>query len=201
MKDSAAIKYEKQLLRTQMKSLRNSISREEKERRDAVIYQNLQRLFDKIAENTVFTYVSGNIEVDTFRIIHYSLKAGKRVAVPRCINHTGEMKFYYIASINQLEEGHFGIFEPQPEYCKEVLDYSHGICLVPGLSFDLQGFRLGYGKGYYDRFLSVFHGVSVGLCYEDCLKPSLPVDLFDRKTEMLVTERKIYYLCEENGDN
>ena len=200
MTDSAAIKYEKQLLRTEIKSLRNSISKEEKERRDAAIYQNLQKLFDKIAENTVFTYVSGNIEVDTFRIIHYSLKAGKRVAVPRCVNRTGEMKFYYFDSMNQLEEGHFGIFEPRPEYCEEVLDYSRGICLVPGLSFDLQGFRLGYGKGYYDRFLSVFHGVSVGLCYEDCLKPALPVDLFDKKTEVLVTERKIY-MCKENSDN
>lgn len=197
MKDSAIIKYKKQLLRTQMKSLRNSISREEKECRDAAIYQNLRRLFDKMAENMVFTYVSGNIEVDTFRIIHYSLKEGKRVAVPRCVNHTGEMKFYYITSMNQLEEGYFGILEPRPEYCEEVLDYSHGICLVPGLSFDLQGFRLGYGKGYYDRFLSVFHGMSVGLCYEDCLKPLLPIDLFDRKTEVLVTERNIYYLCEE----
>ena len=186
---------EKQLLRAEMKKLRLSIPPEEKTRKDIAVFNNLQKLFDPIQENTVFTYVSGNIEVDTCRIIHYSLKVGKRVAVPRCINAVGEMDFYYITSMEQLEEGYFGVFEPRVECCEKVMDFSHGVCLVPGLSFDCKGFRLGYGKGYYDRFLSRFSGISIGLCYEDCLRQSLPVDFFDRNTNMLVTEKEIYDFC------
>lgn len=184
----------KQLLRAEMKNLRRSLPLTKKDDMDSAIFENLQKLFAESKENTIFTYVSGNIEVDTCRVILYSLKVGKRVAVPRCVDRNGKMDFYYITSMQQLEEGAFGILEPRTESCEKVLDYSRGICLVPGLSFDHNGFRLGYGKGFYDRFLSEFHGLSVGLCYEDCIRPSLPVHPLDRQVDILVTEKNICHL-------
>lgn len=62
------------------------------------------------------------------------------------------MDFYKVTSLSQLIEGKYSIMEPDTEVCGKITDYSNGLCLVPGLSFDLYGYRLGFGKGYYDRF-------------------------------------------------
>lgn len=178
-------------LRRQQKKIRRAITAEEKLRKDSRIFERLREILTAGHENTVFTYVSGDMEVDTRQIILYSLKVGKRVAVPRCLDGKGNMRFYYIASLEQLEEGRFGILEPC-RLCREVQDLSSGFCLVPGLRFDRKGYRLGYGGGYYDRFLAGFTGVSIGLCYDEDLMQALPVNSFDQAVDMLVTETALY---------
>lgn len=182
---------EKAVLRRENKRLRIEMSAEKKQHNNEKISEQMCEIIDKSAENTVFTYVSGDIEVDTRRIINYSLKVGKRVAVPRCLDGNGTMRFYYIDSPAQLQKGRFGILEPCA-YCKEADDLSRGLCIVPGLSFDGKGCRLGFGKGYYDRFLAEFKGTAVGLCYACNVTHSLPTDSFDRPVDMLVTEAGVY---------
>ena len=97
----------------------------------------------------------------------------------------------YIRSLDDLEKGTFGVLEPKHKQCKLVTDLSHGFCIVPGLCFDAKGYRLGYGKGYYDRFLSEFKGVTVGICYTSCVQYGLPHGYFDRPVDILVTENYI----------
>jgi len=75
-----------------------------------------------------------------------------------------------------------------PEKCRLLTQYNNSVCIVPGLSFDYDGFRLGYGKGYYDRFLSGFDGDSIGLCYGECVCKRLPHGRYDRAVDVLVTE-------------
>ena len=87
------------------------------------------------------------------------------------------------------QQGAFSIMEPNPEVCEKYEDFSHGLCLVPGLCFDMQGFRLGFGKGYYDRFLQNFSGTSVGLCYSKCIEHTLPSGVFDRPVDAVITEK------------
>lgn len=178
-------------LRSGFKSKRSSMSENMKLNMDSEIQSRFLTLRQYSYCDTVFTYVSKDIEVDTFAIIRAAWANGKRVAVPKCIKDTCEMDFYYIESMEDLEEGSFGVPEPIESKCKKVTDLSKGLCIVPGLSFDAEGFRLGYGKGYYDRFLSKFGGETVGLCYSTCIKWKLPRGKYDRAVDVIVTDRYI----------
>ena len=79
--------------------------------------------------------------------------------------------------------------EPDPEKQPVLREFSDSVCVLPGLGFDLEGYRLGYGKGYYDRFLSKYPGTNLGVCYNVCLKPLLPHGRYDRMVDVLVTEK------------
>lgn len=80
--------------------------------------------------DVLFAFVSSPIEVDTSLILETTLKDGKRLALPKCKNNFGEMDFYLVDSLSQLEKGAFSIMEPNPEVCEKYEDFSHGLCLV-----------------------------------------------------------------------
>ena len=160
-----------------------------KNEQDAAIADQVRRLWQYQQCTVLLTYVSTPIEVDTHRIIRQALEDGKRVAVPRCVPDSRNMEFYYIDSMDELLPGAFGVLEPLPNPDKLYKEREGGLCLVPAFSYDWNGFRLGYGKGYYDRFLSRFEGRMVGLCYSDCVQRVLPHGRFDRQVELLVTEK------------
>lgn len=176
-------------LRQKYRSLRQSMPPEIKTERDEAIAAQVRRLWQYQSNDILLTYVSTEIEVDTFRIINQALEDGKKVAVPRCVPDSRNMEFYYITSIDELSPGMFGVLEPL--VCPEKLyqERDGGLCIVPAFSYDWRGYRLGYGKGYYDRFLSRFEGNIVGICYSDCVQRSLPHGRYDRPVELLVTEK------------
>lgn len=175
-------------LRQKYRSLRQSMPQEIKEQKDTAIATQVRRLWQYQRNNILLIYVSTSIEVDTFRIIRQALEDGKRVAVPRCVPDTRNMEFYYIDSIDELDPGMFGVLEPAANPERLYKESDGGLCIVPAFSYDWRGFRLGYGKGYYDRFLSKFEGNIVGICYSECVQRSLPHGRFDRPVELLVTE-------------
>ena len=100
------------------------------------------------------------------------------------------MTFYYITSLDDLSEGMYGIMEPDERYTADVYNIN-SICIVPGLAFDLKGYRLGYGKGYYDRFLKDFNGVSVSPCYDSMLEDEIPTDKYDIQINIIVTDKEV----------
>ncbi len=177
-------------LRSGFKSKRNEMPEHIKLNMDSEIQSRFLTLRQYAKCDTVFTYVSKDLEVDTYAIIRAAWANGKKVAVPKCIEDS-KMDFYYIESMDDLEDGSFGVKEPVESKCKKVADLSRGLCIVPGLSFDAEGYRLGYGKGYYDRFLSKFGGETVGLCYSNCIKWKLPHGKYDRAVDVIVTDRYI----------
>ena len=120
-------------------------------------------------------------EIQTDGILRRALAEGKALYLPRCLDDAGQMAFYRVQALEDLESGSFGVREPSlaaPQYNMD-LD-GQALCLVPGLCFDNKGYRLGYGKGYYDRFLAKFRGVTLGLCYNDFLQDCLPVGDYDK---------------------
>jgi len=185
------IKQEKIIIREQYKAARANISLSSRRSFDADILTRVKTLPRFIPAGLILCYVSVDTETGTIELINHALAAGKKVAVPRCVPGAPELHFYLINSLDELRTGSFGVPEPNPDTAVRVTDFAGSICFVPGLCFDRRGYRLGYGKGYYDRFLADYEGLKIGLCYEQCLCESLPNGYYDRKVNMLVTQSRI----------
>lgn len=178
-------------IRNSCKEKRRNIPDDERRNIDTHIYTRLINLWKYRECETLLIYISGDIEVDTRMIIEDALSRGKKVAVPRCVEGTRNMDFYFIESFDDLEKGSYGILEPKKDKCKLLTDYTSGLCIIPALTFDMDGYRLGFGKGYYDRFLAQFGGETAGLCYECCISNKLPRGKFDRCADVVVTEKRV----------
>ena len=114
-----------------------------------------------------------------------------------CLDKKGLMEFRFIESISDLKCGMYEIREPDADRCEKADYDSNSLCFVPAICFDKKGYRLGYGKGYYDRFLEHFDGISVGVCFEGCVTEALPRGEHDKKVNYLITDDKIYVLSKE----
>lgn len=186
------VKLVKNNLRSKYKSLRMSISKKRKFDMDMKVYNNLLSTYEYMNCSVLFTYVSKKLEVDTLNVIKSSIDLGKRVAVPRCKSSKNEMEFYFINSLEDLILGAFDILEPRESKSEKVEEYPEdSLCLVPGLAFDFSGQRIGYGKGYYDRFLENYKGNTAGLCYSVCVRRNLPVEEKDKCVKILVTDENV----------
>lgn len=185
--------------------VKSQLRKECKAKRQKLNFRNI--LSDKICENFIeselyhsaeilLCYASLDDEIKTDSIIEKALNDGKKVFLPVCKNKDGEMDFYQILSLDELVSGFFGVREPDTVRCKIKFDNEHdsekAVCVVPGLAFDRKGFRLGYGKGYYDRFLSKYCGVSVGFCYSELLLDSVPTDIYDKKVDYICCDSGIF---------
>ena len=191
------IRLVKNRLRQSIKQMRRNLEPDEKKRMDDEITDTFLSSTSYTHSDVILTYVSTEIEVSTERIIRTALQDGKRVACPRCIDGTREMEFYFIDSLDDLKPGTFGVREPDADKSRLYDCTGRPICIVPGLSFDRWGYRLGYGKGYYDRFLTRYVGWTVGLCYSECVQYKLPHGRFDKPVDRLITE-KYLRLCDDN---
>ena len=184
------IKEEKALLRKKYRVIRAEAKSSEKDR---IIYERLIGSDVYRSSETVFVYCSIKSEADTLKIINTALADGKRVALPKCMDSSGNMEFYFIEAVcDLLDNGYFGLKEPDTASCERASFGERDICIVPALAADECGYRLGYGGGYYDRFLSKFKGRTVVLCYSECLCDMLPHDEYDVRLGYIVTDRKIY---------
>jgi len=166
-----------------------------KEVKDKKILKNLCILNAYKESKLILTYVSKNIEVDTYRIINKCWEDGKEVAVPACKVENKSMDFYKIKSLEDLEKGTFGLLEPILTKCEKVCSFNKALCIVPGFCFDQRGYRLGYGYGYYDRFLNHFNRTSIGICYSNFIRIKLPCGKFDKTVDYLVTDSFIKQFC------
>ena len=186
------IREYKKTLRAKFKQIRKNMTAQNKSELDGKICKKLVSTDAYKRCKRVLTYVSTEIEVDTMQLIHTALADGKIVAVPRCIDGTRDMDFYIITSDKQLESGAFGVLEPDPKKCELLTCFDDAVCIVPALAYDMDGYRLGYGKGYYDRFLSAHSGLyNIGIEYCSCTVSNLVRGKYDVAADMLVTEKYI----------
>ena len=139
--------------------------------------------------SAVMIYVARGNEIGTSMIIHAALANHKIVAVPRC-EDGGVMRFYRIGGMNDLIPGSFGIPEPR-EGCELFTPDAHTLCVCPCLCCDMQGYRLGFGAGYYDRYLAGFEGMTAALCYADALLPQIVREPHDIPIQYVFTEQYV----------
>lgn len=161
---------EKRALRKRMKALRESMGPDARGAADARIAERVCANPAYASAQSVFTYLSVGDEVDTRAIIQDAWSRGKLVAIPRVVPGTRNMEWYAIDSFDGMEKSKLGVEEPVADAARLVPvpaePGSASVALVPGFTFDAQGYRLGYGGGFYDTFLPTFGGVSLGLCRE-----------------------------------
>ena len=128
------------------------------------------------AAKTIYGYLPYNQEVRTVPMLEQALKDGKRVAVPKVYGE--EMKFLYLDDLTKVEKGYAGI--PEPIDDGPVADDETALVLMPGLAFDPRGHRIGYGGGFYDKFLAAEpHHPTLALCYEFQMLPELHTEEHD----------------------
>ena len=188
--DTAAL--EKQRLREERLAVREALSEQERAVLDDRITQKLLATSEYAEETTVLTYVSVSSEVSTRMFIECALRDGKTVAVPRCLpGHC--LEFVAIASLEQLVAAPFNLLEPSKELPALTEDQkNNSICIVPALLVDTNGYRLGYGAGFYDRFLSTYPGKKICLAYQQNLSQEmLPHTAFDVAVDMVITESDV----------
>lgn len=189
MKSEAKFSADKKELRSYIKIKRKSV--ENKAEKDSLVAQNLLSLDEIKKADTILCYISLDDEICTDEIVRVLLDSGKSVGAPYCIDNNGNMDFYYITDFDDLRIRSFGVREPVIEKCKKVTSFDNTIIILPGLCFDSNGNRLGYGKGYYDRFLQIHSLISVGLCYNSLIVKKVPTDMYDKKADIIVTENDI----------
>ena len=192
------IRKYKQSIRESQKKARAEMDKDKKAELDRCIAANVRKLREYAPATTLLVYVSTPIEIDTRGIIENAWADGKKVAVPRCIPDTRDMEFHYITSFDELSPGCFSVLEPD-ETLPIVTDFTGCLMIVPGMQFDMNGYRLGYGKGYYDRYMVRFRGSSAGICYSHELKPFMHHGRYDRSVDMVVTDKKIR-TCRKKGE-
>ena len=125
---------------------------------------------------TIYGYMPYNQEVRTVPMLEQALRDGKRVAVPKC--YGDEMKFIFLDDLTKVEKGYANI--PEPIADEPIADDETALVLMPGLAFDPQGHRIGYGGGFYDKFLAAEPDhPTLALCYEFQMLPSLETDAHD----------------------
>lgn len=189
MKSEAKFSADKKELRSYIKIKRKSV--ENKAEKDSLVAQNLLSLDEIKKADTVLCYISLDDEICTDEIVRVLLDSGKSVGAPYCVDNNGNMDFYYITDFDDLRIQSFGVREPVIEKCKKVTSFDNTIIILPGLCFDSNGNRLGYGKGYYDRFLQIHSLISVGLCYNSLIVKKVPTYMYDKKADIIVTENDI----------
>lgn len=125
---------------------------------------------------TIYGYLPYNQEVRTVAMLQQALEDGKRVAVPKC--YGDEMKFIYLEDLSRVEKGYCGI--PEPVEDSPVANDPTALVLMPGLAFTKEGLRMGYGGGFYDKFLASEPGhPTLALCYDFQMVEHIPTEEFD----------------------
>ncbi len=187
---SGNVADKKMLIRKKFLEVRNALSSDQVEQKSRMIQEKLFQLPEFIDSKVVHTYVSMSSmnEVSTREIIQYCFDQNKKVVVPK-IEKQGVLSHHLIESVEELEKNSWGVGEPKTVNNFPVDELS--IVLVPMVSADNLKNRLGYGMGFYDRFLSQIKTFNIGLAF-DCQfsKNMLPVEPFDKKMDVIFTESR-----------
>lgn len=160
---------------------------------DRVICQTVTGLDEYHKARTVFIFVGTEAEINTRPIITHALEHGKQVAVPKCISK-GVMEACLIDSLDDLEEGSYGIQEPGNDAAR-VQPEEIDLAVVPCCTCSHMGKRLGYGGGYYDRYLGRVAGMKAVICREKIMRDDIPVEEHDQAADMVVSEAGIWRMA------
>ena len=193
MKKEAA-RARKERLRKRVLAVRMGLDRGQVEVSGQAILERVLSLEAYRRAKLVHTYVSSKEnEVDTRTLICTCLAQGKRVAVPVVMPGTKTLAHALIDGLDQLIVGPWGLAQPDPATATWLpAEARIDLVVVPGLAFDRRGHRIGWGSGYYDRFLAQVQTVKIGLCYDELVLDRIPGEPHDVPVDMVVAETAIY---------
>lgn len=159
--------------------------------------EKTEKIIQRLAEDPIFVNaatigmtISAFPEVDTSQLIDYCWSIGKKVAVPKCIPSTRGMDFYILTDYSELENVYMKLLEPRIDKNRYVSPNEIDLMIVPGVVFSKSGYRIGFGGGYYDRYLSAYNGDTVSLVFEIQMVESMPVENHDIPVQQLITENE-----------
>ncbi len=174
---------DKRELRSKIRAMKRAMPEEEILRRSAALGEAFANLDLYKNAKTIYGYLPYNQEVRTVPMLERAIRDGKKVAVPKIFGE--EMKFIYIDDLTQVDKGYAGI--PEPIADGPVADDRTALVLMPGLAFDPQGNRMGYGGGFYDKFLaSEPDHPTLALCYEFQMLPHLDTEAHDIPVDFVI---------------
>lgn len=180
---------DKKEIRQDIKAKKNKLNKSDIDNMSLMISDKFVKLKEYKDTDKLFIYMSYNQEVNTKFIIKDCFEHNKSVYVPRVISKDC-MKFYKISSFDDLEDGYMGIPEPSIN-CEESIN-NNGLMVMPGLAFDFDKHRIGYGGGFYDRFLSDNPDfVKVALCFDFQIYDHIPYEEHDYKPDVIISEKRI----------
>ena len=174
---------DKTALRNSIRARKRAMTEEEIVSRSEALAQQFYASEAYKNAKTIYGYMPYNQEVRTIPMMEQALKDGKRVAIPKCYGDT--MKFIFIDDLSKVEKGYANI--PEPIADEPVADDTTALVLMPGLAFDPQGHRCGYGGGFYDKFLAAEPDhPTLALCYEFQMLPSLETEAHDIPVDYVI---------------
>ena len=183
-------KEEKIRLRAVMRAEEQKLGAKYKAESSAAICRHVLAMPEYRDAETVFCFVGRQHEIDTMPLLRQILADGKRLCVPLCVDK-GIMELRQITAIEELVPGSYGIQEP-PANAPAVSVDEVDLSIIPCLSCDHGGRRLGFGGGYYDRFLGAYRSAAVLVCRERLIREELPVEPHDMPVPWVITERGLY---------
>ena len=187
---STIISEAKAALRRQVRGHLAALDARARRQSDDALFARFLSLPQLAKARTVLLFYGMGSEPDTARLIPQVLALGKRAALPRCLpGHGMEARLWDGAQ--PLVRHPYGMWEPG-EACPILPKTELDLILVPGVCYDQSGFRLGQGGGFYDRYLSDFSGVTVGLCRDGVLQHQLPREVHDLPVHLVVTESRTW---------
>lgn len=170
-------------------ALRSSIDESDRKQKSIEICKKIIALPEFSACDALFIYAPIKSEADPTYLFDEAKKRGIRVAFPISVTSTFTLDFRFIDSLDELSIGAYGIREPRPDSQRASFT-PRSICIVPALAFDALGNRLGYGKGFYDRFLNNFSGLSIGITYNELKCDRLPTQSTDIPVDIIITDKE-----------
>lgn len=184
-------KREKRILRDEMNRKRNALAKAEAESKSRAIAANLAKIKEYKEANAVIFYAAKGNEVQTAGLIREALRQGKKVLLPITNTAAKEIEISEVKDYSSdLKKGAYGIMEPKKKraFDERKID----VVIVPGVAFDTDGHRLGYGLGYYDKLLRrLANAAKIGLAYDFQVVDKLPRESHDHPMDMIVTESRV----------
>ncbi|MCH8004400.1 MAG: 5-formyltetrahydrofolate cyclo-ligase [Nanoarchaeota archaeon] len=184
----------KQTLKQEIFGKRKALSKEDVKENSNKIKKNLYSLQEFKQSKNILFYVSFNNEVSTIEIIKELLiNKEKNIIVPYVLKNNLILQLSELRNINELEPKTFGILEPKENYIREFNYKKIDLIILPGVAFDTKGHRIGYGYGYYDRFLKKLNKnvVKIGFAFDFQLVEKIPEERHDVAVDIVVTEEKV----------
>ncbi len=181
---------EKKGIRKNILAIRNTLAGDEIRSMSRRICARFTRL--RVVENSssMMIFLSFGSEVNTDYIIEWGWRHGKKILVPFCKPETRELIVSPIETFDDVAPGYFGIREPKRDFLKPVSKAEIGIVVVPAVAFDRRGYRIGYGGGYYDRFMAGVNAPKIGLAFSCQMIAGAPVGAYDLPVDGIVTEKE-----------